>query len=47
MIQSLLDDVPLPDDDLRAMVDLIDKDKGDQHRGGISFEVTLLAVKGP
>jgi hypothetical protein len=45
VIQSLLDDLPLPDDDLRAMVDLIDKDKGDQ-RGAISFEVARFTVKG-
>jgi hypothetical protein len=45
VIQSLLDDLPLPDDDLRAMVDLIDKDKGDQ-RGAISFEVARFTVTG-
>lgn len=42
MIQSLLDGDTLPENDLRAMVNLIDKDKANQGYGSIYFEVKMM-----
>lgn len=42
MIQSLLDGDTLPENDLRAMVNLIDKDKANQGYSSIYFEVKMM-----
>lgn len=44
MIQSLLDSDALPDNDLRAMVNLIDKDKASSSSSSIYFEVTMVVL---
>jgi len=42
VIQSLLDGDTLPENDLRAMVNLIDKDKANQGYSSIYFEVKMM-----